>query len=71
MMVRCRLTPNSDIVQAVLPRAASKAGAVPVKAEAVFGSEVWRETGGGEWSFWDLWFCVVCLLDHGGDWTEL
>jgi hypothetical protein len=42
-----------------------------VKAEAVFGPEVWRESGGGEWSFWDLWFCVVCLLDHGGDWTGL
>ena len=37
----------------------------------MFGPEVWRETAGCEWSFWDLWFCVVCLLDHGGDWAKL
>lgn len=37
----------------------------------MFGPEVWRETGGGEWSLWDLWFCLVCVLDRGGDWTKL
>ena len=37
----------------------------------MFGPEVWYETGGSEWSFWDLWFCVLCVLDHGGDWAEL
>jgi hypothetical protein len=26
---------------------------------------------GMEWSYWDLWFCVVCLADHGGDWGAL
>lgn len=32
-----------------------------------FGPETWVEVSGCEWSLWDLWFCVVAVLDHGGD----
>ncbi len=29
-----------------------------------FGPEPWREIAGSTWSLWDLWFCVVAVLDH-------
>lgn len=32
-----------------------------------FGPETWAEVSGREWSLWDLWFCVVAVLDHDGD----
>lgn len=32
------------------------------------GPQPWRSTAGTEWSWWDLWFYVVCVVDHGGDW---
>ena len=32
-----------------------------------FGPEPWREIAGLTWSLWDLWFCVVAMLDHDGD----
>ena len=38
---------------------------------AVYGPELWRTIAGADWSYWDLWFCVVCLADHGGDWHAL
>ncbi len=31
------------------------------------GPEVWRTDGRVEWSYWDLWFAVLCVRDHGGD----
>lgn len=27
--------------------------------------------GSAEWSYWDLWFCVLCVTDYGGDWRAL
>lgn len=24
-----------------------------------------------KWSYWDLWFCLVCLIGTGGDWAAL
>lgn len=32
---------------------------------------MWREFAGQSWSNWDLWFGVVCLVDHGGDWEAM
>ncbi|MGI8814307.1 MAG: hypothetical protein ACR2G2_03180 [Pseudonocardia sp.] len=32
---------------------------------------MWRSATGAEWSFWDLWFAVLCVRDHGGDWDGL
>ena len=26
---------------------------------------------GIEWSYWDRWFCTVCVADHDGDWGQL
>ncbi|MDQ3154837.1 MAG: hypothetical protein M3R63_24935, partial [Actinomycetota bacterium] len=36
-----------------------------------YGLEVWRADVGVEWSYWDLWFAVLCVRDHGGDWAGL
>jgi len=53
---------------------------VPVRGEptgeadrpaVVYGPERWRTAADTEWSHWDLWFCVVCLVDHDGDWDAL
>lgn len=27
--------------------------------------------GSTEWSHWDLWFCLLCVTDFGGDWQAL
>lgn len=32
-----------------------------------FGPEPWKEIAGLTWSLWDLWFCVVAILDHDGN----
>ncbi len=37
----------------------------------IFGPEPWAERSGVTWSHWDLWLCIVCLLDAGGDWDAL
>ena len=34
----------------------------------MYGPELWRADEGGDWSYWDLWFAVLCLRDYGGDW---
>jgi len=34
----------------------------------MYGPELWRADAGGDWSYWDLWFAVLCVRDHGGDW---
>ena len=36
-----------------------------------YGPEVWHTLAGVGWLYWDLWFCVVCVADHGGDWDAL
>ena len=37
----------------------------------MYGPEVWRADAGVEWSYWDLWYAVLCVRDHGGDWDGL
>ncbi|WP_157430607.1 hypothetical protein [Actinomadura macra] len=37
----------------------------------VYGPEEWDTVAGVEWSYWDLWFSVVCVVDCGGDWDAL
>jgi hypothetical protein len=37
----------------------------------VYGPERWRTLRGVVWSYWDLWFAVVAVADHGGDLDEL
>lgn len=41
------------------------------KREAIYGPEPWQREGGAPWSHWDLWFCLVAHLDHGGDLVAL
>lgn len=41
------------------------------KKPTVYGPEVWTTAFGAEWTYWDLWFSVVCVADHNGDWDEL
>jgi hypothetical protein len=43
----------------------------PQRSPRVFGPELWRTLGGAEWSHWDMWFCVLCVAEHGGDWKAL
>ncbi|MEV6057249.1 hypothetical protein [Streptomyces sp. NPDC052107] len=36
-----------------------------------FGPEPWPHTEPtGEWSYWDVWFAVACVVDCGGDWDD-
>jgi hypothetical protein len=37
----------------------------------IYGPEPWGEVAGEVWSHWDLWFCLVCVTDFGGDWRAL
>ncbi len=37
----------------------------------IFGPEPWADRAGASWSHWDLWFCLVCLIETDGDWDEL
>lgn len=37
----------------------------------IFGPEPWAERARASWSHWDLWFCLVCLTEAGGDWAVL
>lgn len=41
------------------------------KSPTVYGPEVWKTVADTEWTYWDLWYSVVCLADHGGAWDEL
>lgn len=36
-----------------------------------YGPEVWRVDGGVEWTYWDLWYALLCVRDHAGDWDGL
>ena len=31
------------------------------------GPESWATVAEHEWSWWDLWFCVIAVKDHGGE----
>ena len=33
----------------------------------IYGSEEWSTRCAAVWSYWDLWFCLVGLVDHDGD----
>jgi hypothetical protein len=33
----------------------------------IYGPEPWQARHATVWSYWDLWFCVVALVDHDGD----
>ncbi|WP_344260912.1 hypothetical protein [Actinomadura napierensis] len=50
-----------------------KTPSAPVKTKkpTVYGPEAWKTAFGAEWTYWDLWFGVVCVADHNGDWDEL
>lgn len=52
-------------------RAATAAGSAPERQQPIRGPESWRTIAGAEWAYWDLWFCVVCVADHDGDWSAL
>lgn len=41
------------------------------KSPTVYGPEVWNTVNDAEWTYWDLWFSVVCVADHGGNWDDL
>lgn len=43
----------------------------PAPQVGVWGSDLWHTMAGVEWSYWDLWFCAVCVADHDGDWDKL
>lgn len=37
----------------------------------MFGPERWKTVAGRDWSHWDMWCCLVCVTDFGGDWSAL
>jgi hypothetical protein len=37
----------------------------------VYGPETWGTVAGSEWSWWDLWFCLIAVKDHGGELAAL
>ena len=37
----------------------------------VYGPETWGTVAGRDWSWWDLWFCMIAVKDHGGDLAAL
>lgn len=41
------------------------------RATPVFGPELHGEVRGEPWSHWDVWFCLVTVLDHDGDLAAL
>lgn len=41
------------------------------KRPAIYGPEPWERDGDRTWSHWDLWLCLVALLDHDGDLVAL
>lgn len=42
-----------------------------MRRQPVYGPEVWAEIDGRPWSFWDRWYCVVCVADFAGDWDAM
>lgn len=53
------------------PTPVTKSTRAAPKNPTVYGSEVWNTIADAEWTYWDLWFAVVCVVDHGGDWNDL
>lgn len=39
----------------------------PTRRPPTFGPEPWSEVAGQAWCHWDRWYCVVAVVDHGGD----
>lgn len=37
----------------------------------VYGPETWNTVAGRDWSWWDLWCCVIAARDHEGDLVAL
>lgn len=37
----------------------------------VYGPEAWDTVADAKWTYWDLWFGVVCITHYGGDWDAL
>lgn len=37
----------------------------------VYGPEPWGTVAGSDWSWWDLWCCVIAARDHGRDISAL
>jgi hypothetical protein len=42
-----------------------------VRRSPIFGPEPWMRVGSADCSHWDLWFCLLCVTDFGGDWRAL
>jgi hypothetical protein len=53
------------------PRPVKKSTRAAPKNPTVYGPEVWHTVADAEWTYWDLWFSVVCVVDHGDDWDAL
>jgi hypothetical protein len=43
----------------------------PARRPWVYGPEPWAAVGASQWSWWDLWFCIVAAADFGGDLDRL
>ncbi len=37
----------------------------------VYGPEEWDTVADAEWTYWDLWLSVMCVVHYGGDWDAL
>lgn len=35
------------------------------------GPETWRTIKDIDWSWWDLWYCMICIEDYDGNWDAL
>lgn len=53
------------------PHRAMPSPAPVIKKPPINGAEVWSAVAGRNWSYWDLWFCLVTVLDHAGDLGKL
>jgi len=42
-----------------------------MRRQQIFGPEVWAEVEARSWSYWDRWYCVVCVADFAGYWDAL
>ena len=60
----------ATVMDAPRPPVRKSTRAAP-KHPTVYGPEAWNTVAGAEWTYWDLWFSVVCVADHGGDWDDL
>lgn len=59
--------------RATAPRS-GRAAVTPNRATplgTVYGPEPWDTVADATWTYWDLWFSVVCITQYGGDWDAL